>query len=228
VSLVFTVIAAAATPAAPGPALVAGLALLIVQLCVVFVVLRSAFRLSLGRTFAPLGVYVALILGQAVLTLFVIKPFGVEAFVLPTTGMSPTIEPGDRFVVNKIVRPRRLDVVAYRSREDPSAIYCQRLIGLPGETLRFDQGGVFVNDQPVALPAVLAGRCHASPAAVPANMARYRDGESIVLGNDDYFLIGDNVDVSADSRLAGPTPASSLVGVVDLVYWPLPKARVMR
>jgi signal peptidase I len=226
--IVFAVSGAVATPAAPVPALVTGLLLLIVQLVLVFLVLRSAFKLTTKRTFAPFGVYVSLVVAQLLLVVFVIKPFIVEAFVIPTKSMAPTIEPGDRLVVDKLLRPRRLELVAYWSQDVHPAIYCKRLIGLPGERIRFDQGGVFVNDQQVTLPSILAGRCHASPSALPPGQARYRDGESIALRPDEYFLIGDNVDVSVDSRLAGPSRASSLVGVVDLVYWPLKKARLMR
>lgn len=226
--IIFAVIGTAAMPAAPVPAMLTGLILLIVQLAVVFLILRSVFKLNTKRTFAPFGVYLALGTAQIALAVFVIKPFVVEAFVIPTKSMVPTIEPGDRFVVDKLVRPRRLDLVAYWSQDAHPAIYCKRLIGLPGERIRFDQGGVFINDQQVTLPPVIAGRCHASPSVLPPSQARYRDGESIALGPDEYFVIGDNVDVSADSRLAGPSHASSLIGVVDFVYWPLSKARLMR
>src|SRR2546423_11688732 len=62
--IAFAVIGAAVTPAAPLPALVTGLALLIVQLGSIFFILRSTFKLNVKRTFAPFGVYVALILAQ--------------------------------------------------------------------------------------------------------------------------------------------------------------------
>ncbi|MBC7784215.1 MAG: signal peptidase I [Burkholderiales bacterium] len=226
--IVFAVMEAAMTPTVPPQVPVTGLVLLIVQVIAIFFILRSTFDLTVKRTFAPFGTYVALILVQLVLTVFVIKPFIVEAFVMPTKSMSPTIEPGDRFVVNKLIRPRRLDLVAYWNDDAEPAIYCKRLIGLPGERLRFEQGGLYVNDQPIALPPVLAGRCSASVSTLPFNRSRYRDGESIRLGEDEYFFIGDNVEASADSRLAGPSRASSVVGVVDFLYWPLSKARLVR
>jgi signal peptidase I len=228
VATIFAVVSSAATAAAPLLGLVIGWALLALELGAFFLVLRTAFKLTVKRAFAPFGVYLALIAAQLVLTIFIVKPFLAEAFVIPTESMSPTIEPGDRLVVDKLVGPKRLDLVAYWSHDDHPDIYCKRLIGLPGERIRFDQGALFVNDQQVTLPSVLTGRCHAAPAALPPDQARYRDGESIALGADEYFFIGDNVDVSLDSRLAGPSHASSLVGVVDFVYWPLNKARLIR
>ena len=202
--------------------------LAVAQLSVVFIVLKRWFALTTGRTFAPFGALLALAVMQIGLAFLVVRPYFVEAFVMPTSSMAPTLEPGDRFTVNKLIAPRRMDLVAHwRPGPDP-AMYCKRLIGLPGERVRFDNGGVFVNDQPLALPAVLAGHCHASPAAARASISRYRDGETIALGPDEFFLIGDAVDISADSRLDGPSRASSLIGVVDALYWPPRKFHVFR
>jgi signal peptidase I len=225
---IFAVGSSAATAAAPLPGLFIGVTLMVLELGAFFLVLRTIFKLTIKRTFAPFAVYLTLIAAQIVIMIFLIKPFLAEAFMFPTQSMSPTIEPGDRLVVNKLVGPKRLDLVAYWSDDAQPAVYCKRLIGLPGERIRFDQGALFVNDQQLTLPPVLAGKCYASPSALPPDRARYRDGESIALGPDEYFFIGDNVDVSMDSRLAGPSHASSLVGVVDFVYWPPNKARLVR
>jgi signal peptidase I len=196
--------------------------------CAVFVGLQYGFKLTFKRTFAPFGAYVALSLVLAGLASFVVRPFVVEPFVVATWSMSPTISPGDRFLVDKIIRPRRLDIVAYWSQETPKGVWCKRVIGLPGDRLRFENGGVYVNDQSITLPAVIAGRCRASPAAAPPGMARYKDGETIVLGPDEFFVIGDLVNNSYDSRLLGPSKVSSLVGVIDWVYWPPSRARIIR
>ena len=71
---------------------------------------------------------------------------------------------------------------------------------------------MFVNEHAVEAPAVVAGKYHASPPGLTPSQARYRDGEAIELKGDEYFLIGDNVDLSADSREYGPTldPISSV------------------
>jgi len=48
-----------------------------------------------------------------------------------------------------------------------------------------------------------------------------------VLASDEYFLIGDNIDNSGDSRRDGPSKASSLIGIADFVYWPVDKMRLL-
>jgi len=210
------------------PTIAMELVLLVAEFCVIFFLLRRIFGLSLARTFAPFGAYVAVIIVQFALMLGIVRPFIVEAFVIPTRGMSPTIEPGDRLIANKIISPRRWDLVVYWSTGVHPAIYCKRLIGLPGEQLRFDQGTIYINDKPVIAPPVIAGQCHASSDRIPAYQARYKDGETIALGDNEYFLICDNVNASIDSRMSGPSVRSSLVGVVDLTYWPPRAARIVR
>ena len=107
--------------------------------------------------------------------------------------MSPTIEAGDHLIANKFVHPRRCDLVMQWDPRGNSGILCKHLIGLPKEKLRFDQGKLYINSEAVTLPSVLAGRFRMTE----ENKARYKNGETIILGEEDYFLLGDNVDNSA-------------------------------
>jgi signal peptidase I len=211
------------------PGVAVGLIVVLVQLLVVFMILRRVFGLSSGRTLAPFGAYVAWVGAALVLATGVIRPFLVEGFRMPSQNMAPTIAPGDRVLVNKVTQPRRWDVIVHWSNGPHSPVYCKRLVALPGERLRFDQGTIFINDKAADVPPVLAGRCHAAIADENfAPMARYRDGQTIQRGPNECFLMGDNVELSYDSRMTGPLPRSALIGVVDLMYWPLNKIHIFR
>lgn len=202
--------------------------MLLAQMLITFFVLRRGFGLSVKRTFVPFAGLIGMAAVQIVAIQFLFKPYVAEAFVIPTRSMLPTIAPGDRFFVNKMLAPRRWDLVAYWSRVNGAVIYCKRLVGLPGETIKFENGAMFVNGHAIEAPAVVAGKYHASPEGITPSQARYRDGEAIELKGDEYFLIGDNVDLSADSREYGPTSRSDLVGVADLMYWPLNRIQFLR
>lgn len=200
-----------------------------VEWAAMLAVMRYAFSLSLVRALAPLGAMAGLAVAGFVLAILVVRPHLIEAFVMvQSTSMSPTIDPGDRLLVNKMERPRRLDVVLYHSQDRNRTVYCKRVIALPGERLRFENGNVYINNQPIALPSVIAGKCHAFAARAPLNWRRYVDGQTIALGPAQYFVLGDNLDVSVDSRMTGPLAAGSLVGVVDLRYWPLGRWHILR
>ena len=151
-----------------------------------------------------------------------------ELFRMPTGSMEPTIEPGDRFGCQKLFRPRRCDLVAYHVEGPDPSTYCKRLIALPGEKLRFENGDIYINDRLADVPPVLAGRCHAKIEGPQERYFPYADGQTITLGDDEYFFIGDNVDASKDSRTMGPSKGAAIVGVIDLIYWPLGRFRLLR
>lgn len=212
----------------PVPQVIAGVLALVVQGAVAFVVLGRMFRLSFIRTLGPFAAHVAASIVVLAVGVGVVRPFLTESFVIPSSNMHPTLEPGDCFMVNKLITPRRWDLVAHWTRDaDPQPV-CQRLVGLPGEQLRLENGTLFVNGQTVTVPSVVAGRYHAAPTGASADLVRYNDGETITLGPDEYFFIGDNVDRSLDSRLQGPSDRSTLLGVVDLIYWPPARMRILR
>ena len=197
----------------------------VVALILYYQVMLHVFSVSTRRALILWAVlFVWNVLG-VILAMAVVRPYLLEAFVLPTESMSPTLVPGDRFVVNKLGHPARWDLVTYHSTDPGAPVFCKRVVGLPGESVRFDQGNVYINDQLMAAPPVVAGRYHAT---FPTVRSRYRDGQTIVLNDREFFVVGDNVDVSADSRIYGPTDRSAIVGVIDFVYWPPSDARIVR
>jgi signal peptidase I len=136
---------------------------------------------------------------------------------------------GDRIVVNKLLTPKRWDLIVFRFPGDPTQYYVKRLVGLPGEKLEIHDGAVWINGEKVDPPESIRGirysptiesngRVHSGPGSVP-----------IELGQDEYFVLGDFGDQSADSRLwelGAPgyppyaVPESHIVGVAINIYWP--------
>jgi signal peptidase I len=202
-----------------GLALGIGFALILVQVLVVLLLVSRLFRLSTARALAPVGAYMGMSVLCWIFVAMFIKPFVLEAFVIPTQSMAPTLSRDDRFVVNKLLAPRRWSLVAYQTSEPEPAISCKRLVGLPGESLRFENGTLYVDDEALTAPDGVAGRYSAEILDAPG-LTRYRDGETIELAENEFFFVGDNVEQSRDSRTDGPTDVAKLVGVVDLLYWP--------
>lgn len=220
----------ATSPASGVGALVIAGVGLVVQLVILFAVLSRAFLLYDARAWVPFGAYLGTSVVCILLAALLVRPFVVESFVMPTASMSPTINPGDRFCANKTLSPRRWDLVAYVNNGPERSVFCKRLVGLPGERLRFEGGQLYVNDQPQAAPAVVAGRYRAAPGrdGVPAANALYHEGDTIQLGPNELFFVGDDPDISGDSRIFGPTDRSKVVGVVDVRYWPAGRFALLR
>lgn len=131
----------------------------------------------------------------------------------------------DRIMVNKVVEPRRWDIVAYRPPRFRGP-WIARLVGMPGETVFVDDGSVWVNGQRLAPPAVLGQLRYSTVSRGPQPFATRAD--PLVLGPGQYFLLGDSSERAMDCRYHGAIPRSSLVGVADWCYWPLSRLRFLR
>jgi len=148
----------------------------------------------------------------AVLVAVLLRAFVVQTFYIPSGSMEPTLQVGDRILVNKLSYHLhgvdRGDIVVF-SR--PPAENCggpevndlvKRVIGLPGEVLSLSGGYVYVNGKKLDeswLPASEQGITTAGPPGNSSNLARpYR------VPANDYFVMGDNRTDSRDSRYWGP------------------------
>jgi signal peptidase I len=104
--------------------------------------------------------------------------------------------------------PERGDVIVFRYPKDPDRDFIKRVIGVPGDRVRVQDGIVYVNDVPLEEPYIAdhAGRDLDEELVVPA-------------GN--YFVLGDNRPNSSDSRSWGFVPEENIIGKAMLSYWPL-------
>ncbi len=142
---------------------------------------------------------------------------------------------GDHLFVNRVrwnVRaPARGEVMVFKTqgiaRLDPKTHYIKRLVGLPGETISIDEPRLVINGKRVDGPEPIvrienrepgyAGYVMAGPGADFLSVP----GQSVRLGSDQFFGMGDNTHNSFDSRYWGPVPSANLVGPAWIVYWPL-------
>lgn len=97
--------------------------------------------------------------------------------------------------------PERGDIVVFHYPNDPTRDFIKRIVGLPGETVRMENGRVFVNDEPIDEPYIL-DFCNSSS-------CRY---DEWVVGENEYFVLGDNRNSSQDSVRFGPIDKSFVVG----------------
>ncbi len=144
---------------------------------------------------------------------------------------------GDRIIVNKFLSPRRWDVISFRFPEDPTTVYCHRLVGLPGETVTIRDGAVWIDGQKQTPPASCQGVEYLDQLGSYAPPLWGSEARPAKLGPDEYFVLGDFSARSRDSRLwekGAPghppyaVPASYIVGVVTHIYWPPERCRALR
>jgi signal peptidase I len=190
---------------------------------------------------------IAIVLQPAQVLAWPLRWYVVGAFIMPTASMSPTIVPRDRFLVHKLVTPKRWDIVAVRvgDPKSPTNVYCERLVGLPGETIEIVGGKVKINGTLVTPPPGPAPYNSTVSPRAGAPPIRRSDGvlgngiqsHPITLGPDEYYFLGDNSPIAGDSRYwdwsvdgrqAGTLPRDHIIGVVTWTYWPPTRWRKLR
>ncbi len=138
-------------------------------------------------------------------------------FKAATSSMSPTLCKDEVAVINKTVYRsmqdiKRWDVIAFGqySQKADGGPWVKRVLGLPGEEVRFRQDRVFINNKDLPLPECLQGNLFLSDHP----LTNYHENEKIIVPSDSYFVVGDNLIKSADSRHYGFVNYESIIGKV--------------
>jgi signal peptidase I len=171
----------------------------------------------------------AITIAIAVIVVLLVKSFVVNPYRIPSSSMEPTFHctgmqgclggSNDRVLANRFIwhfsDPKRGDVVVFEAPEEAAracgqgGTYVKRVIALPGETISAEGGVVLIDGQRLSEPYLREG--HRFTGDLPTT----------TLGDDEYWMMGDNRDMSCDSRRWGPVDRERMVGPVFFVYWPL-------
>jgi signal peptidase I len=171
-----------------------------------------------------------------ILALFV-RTFVLQAFKIPTGSMENNLLIGDHLLVNKFIFAptdsaierallpigtiRRGDILVFKYPVEPDRDFIKRVIGLPGETLELKEKKIYINGTPLDEPYVhfLEEPHHSAELSeVTSSDVRENYGPVTVPPNQ-YFMMGDNRDNSADSRYWGFMPRDYVKGKALLIYW---------
>lgn len=188
------------------------------------------------RSLVELVVTVAVAVGAALL----IQAFLVKPYRIPSTSMFPTLEQGQRILVNRLsTNPGIGDIVVFHPPAganndfgvqcgDPeqgpghaepcdhptprasSQTFVKRVVGLPGDTLKISQGDVYRD-------GTRETGAYIQPCPDPSSCTF---SETIIVPKGHYYMMGDNRGNSDDSRYWGPVPQSWIIGTPFFTYWP--------
>lgn len=140
------------------------------------------------------------------------------------SSMENTLSHADNLIVDKITyrfkEPERFDIIVFPVAYETETYYIKRIIGLPGETVRIDtEGTIYINEEILE---------ESYGKAVIADPGRAEEG--ITLGEDEYFVLGDNRNDSVDSRTeaVGNIKKENIVGRAWIRIWPLNKFGILK
>lgn len=148
----------------------------------------------------------------ALLIVIPIRYFLFQPFVVKGESMEPNFASGDYLMIDEISfrfrEPERGEVIVFRPPDTPSTRYIKRIIGLPGETISVEDGSVYIENK--SQKQRLDEKDY-----FPDGI--YTTGKvKVALGENEYFVLGDNRNFSLDSRRWGVLPEANIIG---RVFW---------
>lgn len=154
----------------------------------------------------------------AIIALLIVVPFRTfvaQPYIVSGSSMDPTFKNGDYLIVDQLSKrfeePQRESVVIIRYPKDPSKFFIKRLIAFPNEKVEIKNGTVkiFNKDNPNGIE-------------ISDSYVVYQKKEnfSVVLGENEYFVMGDNRAGSSDSRIWGSLPKENIIGRPVLRLFP--------
>lgn len=151
-----------------------------------------------------------------------VRYFIVQPFIVRGASMEPNFEDREYLIIDEfsfyVREPARGEVIVFRYPRDPRQFFIKRIIGLPGEEVKIQNGKITVINREFPKGFTLE-ESYLEP---PGRLTR-PDGAT-KLSQGELFVLGDNRDFSSDSRVWGPLPEKMIVGRVIFRAWPFDKA----
>lgn len=164
--------------------------------------------------------YIVLVL----FTAYLINHFIIQRTEVIGVSMENTLYEGDNLLVDRLsyrfTKPKRFDIIVF-PMEDNNVNYIKRIIGMPGETVQIKDGNIYINgqlfDESYGKESIVKGY---EGVAI----------EPIVVGKNEYFVLGDNRNHSTDSRdeTVGNVPRDIIMGKAWLRVWPTSEFGILK
>jgi len=166
---------------------------------------------SIKRIIFEILVYVVLL----IVCVYFVPKYVLQRTVVDGSSMQNTLQEDDSLLVEKVsyhfTDPDRFDIVVFYpfGRDDKINYYVKRIIGLPGETVQIKGDDIYINGQ-------IIEENYGKDPITDEGIA----SEPIVLADDEYFVLGDNREVSEDSRVFGPVERKNIEGKAFFRIYP--------
>jgi len=150
--------------------------------------------------------------------IFLFRPFEVNG-----ESMYPNFYDKEYVLTNLIVlrfeNPKLGDVIVFKAPPEPDKDYIKRIIGVPDDTIEVKDGQVYRNGK------LLDQSKYLKPTVKSYSGDFLKEGDTITVPKNEYFVMGDNRPYSSDSREWGFVTRDEIIGESLFVYWPVNRMR---
>lgn len=175
---------------------------------------ESVNKTSIRKIICEICLYIVLF----VVCIYVVPNYVLQRTVVSGSSMLDTLHDGESMLVEKVSYrfkdPSRFDIIVFYpyGRDDKEDYYVKRVIGLPGETIQIKGKDIYINGE------ILEENYGKDPISDEGIAI-----EPITLADDEFFVLGDNREISEDSRIFGPVKKSDIEGHAVIRIYPLDK-----
>ncbi len=180
---------------------------------------RKSVGMRILKKIVNFGLFLLVILG---ITYFIVN-FVTHRTMVHGSSMEATLSDGDNIMTDTISyrfnEPERFDIISFPYENEEHAYLIKRIIGLPGEKVQINAGKIYINDieliESYGLEVIQSGGIAEMP---------------LLLGEDEYFVMGDNRNDSIDSRFeeVGNVKRTDIIGKAWIQIWPFSELKVIQ
>ena len=155
-----------------------------------------------------------------------VRHYLIQPFFVNGKSMEPNFYDGEYLIVDEfsyrfLNKPSRGDVIVFRYPSNPSQFYIKRIIGLPNEKVAIENNQVIIYNGWHPDGVILNESIYLAPEILTKS-----NGLTYELEDDEYFVLGDNRNVSADSRFWGELDEDLIIGKAWIRAWPFDRFSV--
>ncbi|RSL30517.1 signal peptidase I [Salibacterium salarium] len=165
-----------------------------------------------------------------IIVVFIVRTFFFANYMVHGESMMPTIENGERLIINKIgyefSEPDRYDLIVFHANEESD--YIKRVIGLPGDNIKYEDDTLYVNGQAQKEEFLTPYKSQTGSGDFTNDFTLEGITDQSTVPEGKIFVLGDNRQNSMDSRQLGFINMDEIVGKANIRYWPVDEFTLMR
>ncbi|RDI45760.1 signal peptidase I [Falsibacillus pallidus] len=167
-------------------------------------------------------------IGITVIVVILVRSFLFSNYVVEGKSMMPTLQDGNRLIVGKLdydlKKPDRFDIIVFHATE--TADYVKRVIGLPGDKVAYKNDTLYINGKPMKEPYLKQYKARVTQGNLTPDFTLEEITGETTVPKGKLFVLGDNRQVSEDSRVFGFVDQDKVVGKVDLRIFPFNEMQI--
>ena len=159
-----------------------------------------------------------------VICLFAVIRINYFSAIVSGSSMEPVLQNNDKLLVKRTQKIKRFDIIL--AADSKGKVYVKRVVGLPGEKLKFSHDCLYINGKQVKEKYLHRSASYAKGELLTADFPQNKGTYKVPAGK--YFLMGDNRIVSKDSRMFGPVKKKAITGRVVAIIAPNKRIKILR